>query len=162
VLQADPILYGECLSGALYWNDFLQLARAAGFGDPRLVTDRPISVDDPRLAARVGNICFFSATYRLFKLAGLEASCEDYGQAVRYRGGIAHAPDAFDLDRHHRFERGRVTAVCGNTWRMLAETRFAPAFDFFGDTGTHYGIFDGCGEALPFNTGGATAPDSCC
>jgi len=23
----DPILYGECLSGALYWNDFLNLAK---------------------------------------------------------------------------------------------------------------------------------------
>lgn len=26
-LAADPILYGECLAGALYWNDFLHLAR---------------------------------------------------------------------------------------------------------------------------------------
>ena len=26
-LMADPVLYGECLSGALYWNDFIQLAK---------------------------------------------------------------------------------------------------------------------------------------
>jgi SAM-dependent methyltransferase len=161
-LQSDPVLYGECLSGALYWNDFLQLAGAAGFGDPRLVTDRPISVDDTRLAARVGNIRFFSATYRLFKLAGLEASCEDYGQAVRYRGGIAHAPDAFELDQHHRFERGKLVPVCGNTWRMLAETRFASAFEFYGDSATHYGIFDGCGESLPFSAGAGAGPEACC
>lgn len=161
-LQSDPVLYGECLSGALYWNDFLQLARAAGFGDPRLVADRPIAVDDARLAARVGNIRFFSATYRLFRLDGLEPSCEDYGQAVRYKGGIAHAEDAFVLDKHHRFERGRLVPVCGNTSRMLAETRFAPAFEYFGDTGTHYGIFDGCGEALPFSADGAAEPGACC
>ena len=24
------VLYGECLSGALYWNDFLHLARKVG------------------------------------------------------------------------------------------------------------------------------------
>ena len=30
---------------------------------------------------------FYSATYRLFNIAGLEARCEDYGQAVIYRGG---------------------------------------------------------------------------
>lgn len=26
-LQQDPVLWGECLTGALYWNNFLQLAR---------------------------------------------------------------------------------------------------------------------------------------
>ena len=26
-LVQDPVLYGECLTGALYWNDFFQLAR---------------------------------------------------------------------------------------------------------------------------------------
>ena len=45
-LRRDPVLYGECLSGALYWNDFLELARAAGFADPRLVTDKPVAVED--------------------------------------------------------------------------------------------------------------------
>ena len=36
-LREDPVLLGECLGGALYWNDFQNLAREAGFGDPRLV-----------------------------------------------------------------------------------------------------------------------------
>ena len=40
-LAKDPELYGECLGGALYWNDFLSLAKGAGFHDPRLVTSRP-------------------------------------------------------------------------------------------------------------------------
>ena len=35
-VQSHPVLYGECLGGALYWNDFLRMARAAGFADPRL------------------------------------------------------------------------------------------------------------------------------
>lgn len=26
-VRRDPVLYGECLGGALYWNDFLRLAR---------------------------------------------------------------------------------------------------------------------------------------
>ncbi|NIW24058.1 MAG: methyltransferase type 11, partial [Gammaproteobacteria bacterium] len=25
-VAADPVLFGECLGGALYWNDFLNLA----------------------------------------------------------------------------------------------------------------------------------------
>ena len=30
-IRADPLLYGECLGGALYWNDFLPIAKQAGF-----------------------------------------------------------------------------------------------------------------------------------
>ena len=88
-VKNDPVLYGECLGGALYWNDFLGLARRAGFADPRLVEDRPLAITDAELAPRTAGVNFFSATYRLFKLDGLEADCEDYGQAVIYRGSIA-------------------------------------------------------------------------
>jgi hypothetical protein len=162
-LTRDPVLYGECLSGALYWNDFLQLARAHGFADPRLVNDRRIDVNNAELVARTGNIRFYSATYRLFKLEGLETACEDSGQAVICKGGLAEEPDAFVLDGHHLIERGKVFAVCGNTWRMLADTRFAPYFDFIGDFSTHYGIFPGCGTSIPFATDAAAAPAaSCC
>ncbi len=163
-LMADPVVRGECLAGALYWNDFLALSKAAGFGDPRLVSDRALAVSDPVIAAAVAPIRFFSATYRLWKLAGLEPACEDYGQAVRYRGGIEGAEAAFELDKHHRIEVGRVFPVCGTTWRMLKETRFSPHFDFIGDFSRHFGVFEGCGTALPFSQVGAGAPvtGGCC
>lgn len=149
-LRQDPVLHGECLSGALYWGDFLALAKAAGFGDPRLVSDRPLAVVDPLIAEKVAPGRFFSATYRLFKLTGLEPACEDYGQAVRYRGTIPDAPHNFILDKHHDIETGRLFPVCGNSWRMLQESRLAPHFDFFGDMTNHFGIFKGCGTDLPF------------
>ena len=85
-IKADPLLYGECLGGALYWNDFLPMAKRAGFLDPRLVTSRPIAVENEAMRAKLGQAKFFSATYRLFKLEGLEPACEDYGQAVIYKG----------------------------------------------------------------------------
>ncbi|MCW8885711.1 MAG: methyltransferase domain-containing protein [Motiliproteus sp.] len=150
-LVNDPVLYGECLSGALYWNDFHNLAKKAGFIDPRLVEDRPITIDNPRIEARIGHINFFSATYRLFKLPELESHCEDYGQAVIYKGTVEHCPEKFMLDKHHLIERGKIFPVCGNTFRMLHDTRFCEHFDFFGSWDTHYGIFDGCGTALPFD-----------
>ncbi|MFO7553353.1 MAG: methyltransferase domain-containing protein [Haliea sp.] len=162
--RRDPVLYGECLGGALYWNDFLQLAKRQGFADPRLVEDRPLDVTDPALTAKLGNIRFFSATYRLFKLEGLESDCEDYGQAVVYRGTVPNCPHGFALDSHHIIETGRVFPVCGNTWRMLQDTRFAPHFDFIGDFSRHYGIFEGCGVAMPFSQGSVTSgdPSPCC
>ncbi|HYH71449.1 MAG TPA: methyltransferase domain-containing protein [Methyloceanibacter sp.] len=164
-VRADPLLYGECLGGALYWNDFIPMAKQAGFLDPRLVTSRPIAVEDDAMRQKLGQAEFFSATYRLFKLDGLETACEDYGQAVIYKGGLDEQPEAFALDGHHLIERGRVFPVCGNTWRMLADTRFAPYFDFIGDFSRHYGIFPGCGTDIPFATtteGEAKSGGGCC
>ncbi|MDH1933228.1 methyltransferase domain-containing protein [Pseudomonas sp. GD03696] len=162
-LRQDEVLYGECLGGALYWNDFENLARRHGFSDPRLVEDRPISVDDPHLVDKLGDARFFSATYRLFKLEGMEPACEDYGQAVIYQGSIPGAAHAFILDKHHRIETGRVFPVCGNTWRMLKDTRFATHFQFIGDFSRHFGLFEGCGGGLPFDQPDAAAPAaSCC
>ncbi|MEG6509984.1 methyltransferase domain-containing protein [Methyloligella sp. 2.7D] len=163
-VRNDPLLYGECLGGALYWGDFLGIAKGAGFADPRLVDSRPLEIEDPAIAAKLGNARFFSATYRLFKIQDLEASCEDYGQAVIYRGGVAEQPDRFVLDAHHAIERGKVFPVCGNTWHMLKQSRFAPFFEFIGDFATHYGIFEGCGTQMPFAEGVAVAgsDSSCC
>lgn len=151
-LQNDPVLWGECLSGALYWNDFLNIAKSAGFTDPRVVSSNPITVENEELQDKLGDIQFFSVTYRLFKLESLESDCEDYGQAVRYKGTIKHNPAFFDLDNHHRFPKGKMMAVCGNTYMMLNDTRFAEHFEFFGDWNTHYGIFEGCGGNIPFKS----------
>lgn len=161
-LMLDPVLFGECLSGALYWNDFHNLAKANGFGDPRLVDDRPITIDNTELAARTGNIKFFSATYRLFKLENLEPACEDYGQSVVYRGTIPHHPHAFVLDKHHYIETGKQFPLCGNTWHMLHDTRFAQHFDFYGNSEKHFGIFEGCGSTLPYDDNVTNKTGGCC
>ena len=164
-LRNDPVIYGECLGGALYWNDFLTLAKGAGFGDPRLVEDRSLTIDNEKIEALVKPIRFYSATYRLVNLQDLEPSCEDYGQAVIYKGTIAESPQMFVLDKHHHIEAGRVFPVCGNTWAMLHDTRFKPHFEFIDGPGKHFGIFDGCGEAVPFDQEtvvGSDAGGSCC
>ncbi len=158
-LIKDPVLYGECLSGALYWNDFQNLAKKCGFLDPRLAEDRPLNIDNANIEKLIGHINFYSATYRLFKLDGLEPACEDYGQCVVYKGTIAHHEELFILDKHHAIETGRHFPVCGNTWRMLQETRFKPHFEFYGDMSKHFGIFAGCGTTLPFDTNNTTQTD---
>lgn len=163
-LRHDPVARGECLGGALYWNDFLNIAKQAGFTDPRLVTDRPLGVNNAALKAKLAPARFWSATYRLFAIDGLEPACEDYGQAVIYKGGLDGAEKSFDLDGHHRIEKGKIFPVCGNTYRMLSESRFAPWFDFIGDWSTHYGIFPGCGTNAPFGQSSPEAATSgaCC
>jgi arsenite methyltransferase len=161
-VRNDPVLYGECLGGALYWNDFLRLAHNAGFADPRLVEDRPLDITDPELAEKTAGLRFFSATYRLFKLEQLETACEDYGQTVIYRGTIPGHAARCILDKHHDIATGKIFPVCGNTWHMLKGSRFAAHFEFSGDFSRHYGLFEGCGGGLPFDesAGGGAAP--CC
>jgi arsenite methyltransferase len=162
-VSSDPVLYGECLGGALYWNDFERLAQTVGFSDPRLFEDRPLDITSPELMARIGSLSFFSATYRLFKIDELEPDCEDYGQAVIYKGTIANHPNRFVLDKHHDIEKGRVFPVCGNTWRMLHDSRFSEHFEFVGDFSHHYGMFEGCGGGLPFDSGvPGEGSESCC
>jgi len=163
-LASDPTLYGECLSGAQYWNDFQTLSVATGFRDPRLVDASPIAIHDPKIAKLFGDIRFCSATYRLFKIAQLEAACEDYGQSVIYRGTVEDEPRRFVLDKHCVIERGPPVPVCGNTWRMLHNTRFRTHFDFTGDWDRHYGVFERSAASLPFDVSGSTDPGAggCC
>lgn len=157
-LRNDEILWGECLSGALYWNDFHNLAKKCGFADPRLVEDSPITIQNNAVRQTIDNLGqngldFFSATYRLFKISSLEAACEDFGQAVIYKGTIPRHPSGWALDDHHYMETGKVFPVCGNSFLMLKETRFEKHFDFIGDFSKHYGIFNGCGTNIPYGNG---------
>jgi arsenite methyltransferase len=167
-LRVDPVLWGECLSGALYWNDFENMAIRAGFDDPRLVEDAPITVANATVQASIddsGNagVQFYSATYRLWKLPEmLEPACEDYGQAVVYKGTIPRAASKWKLDKGHIFEAGRMFPVCGNTWNMLKTSPLKDHFHFYGDFSKHYGIFEGCGSSLPYDSANGSAAGSCC
>lgn len=155
--QLDPVLLGECLGGALYIEDFRRALERVGLYDHRTVTRSPITITDPKVAAKVGAARFSSHTIRAFRLH-LEDRCEDYGQVATYQGTLADAPHFFVLDDHHRFEKGRPMLVCRNTAAMLSETRFAPHFRIEGEATTHFGLFP-CGPAA----GPAeTTPAGCC
>lgn len=142
-LTRDVVLYGECLAGALYWNDFLNLAKRAGFADPRLVESRGLTINNPAIEAKLDGIRFHSATCRLFNIEALEPGRENYGQAVIYKGSLANHPHGFLLDDQHFMATGKLSPVCGNTWLMLSQSRFCEHFEFIGDFKTHYGGFKG-------------------
>lgn len=161
-LQKDPVLWGECLSGALYWNDFLTFSKEAGFRDPRAVEDHPITVENEALEEKLKGYSFYSVTYRLFKIDDLESDCEDYGQAVRYKGTVPFEMNEMLMDGGHLFPKGKIMAVCGNSYKMLHNTRYKKHFDFFGDWSTHYGIFEGCGGSMPFSENSQIGEGACC
>lgn len=156
-LRTDPVLLGECLSGALYVEDFRRIMGRLGCADVRCVSQSPIPLLDAQIEARIGMVHFRSMTMRAFRLS-LEDRCEDFGQIATYRGSIAGHPHAFVLDDHHRFETAKPLRVCGNTFDMLAASRFAGHFDLLGDKGTHFGLFD-CAPAVDPSS---CATGSCC
>ena len=140
-LRQDPVLLGECLGGALYWEDFRRILQSLGCPDVRKVKQNPISIDDPEIYAKIGMIKFESITVRAFKMP-LEDRCEDFGQVAVYLGGIEQHPHSFELDDHHHFETGRPLRVCGNTADMLAGSRYGQYFQVLGDKSNHFGLFD--------------------
>ncbi len=149
-LVADPLLYGECLSGALYWSDFLNLAKSCGFLEPRLVSSRQITIDNDEIINRVNGINFYSATYRLFKVDNLESQGENYGQQVTYKGTIDNHKAQFNLDENNTFITNKPTNIDGNTWKILQQSRFKTHFSFNGNFDTHLGAFSNQNTAFPF------------
>ena len=144
-LDHDPLLRGECLSGALYIEDFRRLLLKFNVADYRVVSQSPITTFSEDIARKLAGISFNSFTIRAFKL-DLEDRCEDYGQVAIYLGTIAETPQAFLLDDHHLFEKNRPVPVCKNTAQMLLETRFGEHFKILGNADTHFGLFD-CGPS---------------
>jgi arsenite methyltransferase len=158
-LKEDPVLWGECLAGAMYTEDLRRLLHGCGCADVRQLSSRPVPINDPEVEARIGMVRFTSRTFRAFKLE-LEDRCEDYGQVATYLGTIAGHPHVFELDDHHRLEAGRPLSVCGNTAAMLSETRYGPHFRVQGDRSTHFGLFD-CSPSTT-SSGEAAGPVACC
>ena len=148
-LQADEVLWSECLTGAAYVEDLRRITTKSGFADVRIVKSRTLS-------DVVEGIRFASRTMRGFKLP-LEDRCEDFGQVAVYLGTLAEDPLSFTLDDHHVFHAGVPMRVCKNTADMLSASRFAPYFKV-SEPMHHLGAFD-CGPQAEF----AVIPDgSCC
>ena len=157
-LLEDRVLYGECISGALYWNDFLQIAKTVGFRDPRVLgKSSPFKIINEEIIMKVEGYKFYSVTARLWKHPEMELTQEDYGYVVTYNGSfnaetgdIGSLPDctakattgccggdadcvpfgSFQLDADHTFECCVPTPVSGNTYLMLQSSRFSTMFGF--------------------------------
>lgn len=161
-LKEDPVLYGECLSGAMYIEDFRRLLRQLDCLDYRVVSSRKIGINNAEIEEKVGMIDFYSMTIRAFKLDSLEDICEDYGQVAIYQGTLEDHPHTFALDDHHLFEAGKPMLVCGNTASMISETRYGAHFEVIGDRSVHYGPFD-CGPEGAIDTGNSNqSAGACC
>ena len=79
-------MWGECLSGALYIEDFRRMMLKNGFSDLRVMSKSAVTVENEEIQKLLGDIKFFSITFRIFKISSLEDKCEDFGQKAVYKG----------------------------------------------------------------------------
>lgn len=160
-IKNDPVLYGECLGGAMYIEDFRRMLKSLGCPDIRYMSRRKINIDDPKIAEKTGNITFCSITVRVFKLDDMEDICEDFGQVAYYQGTIPNHPHQFQLDDHHIFIAQKPMLVCGNTASILTNTRFAKHFKIIGDRTLHYGPFN-CAAGIEKLKSSGDSAGTCC
>jgi arsenite methyltransferase len=113
-LTRDKVLWGECLSGALYIEDFRRMIKEVGFNYYFTVTSNPITINNLEISKQLGEIKFFSATIRAFKIPELEDRCEDYGDEAMYLGTIPGQEEEFMFDRSHVFKTNIAEKVCRN------------------------------------------------
>ena len=124
----DPILRGECLSGAMYVEDFRRLLVECGTQVCYDLAHEPLEVGDFQIATKLGSIGFASRTMRAIKCDKFEDREEDYQQTATYLGTMPELPRYFDLDSEVRFIKGRPVAISGNMATFLENSRYAKHF----------------------------------
>ncbi|KAG8002049.1 Arsenite methyltransferase [Nibea albiflora] len=124
-MKKDPVLWGEGMGGAQFWQDFISLARSVGFSTPHLVSASKIVIYNCDLKAKAGDISYASGTYRLFKLPKSPLVSE---ATVTYKGTVAEFPDQLDFDSSHCFKKDVAVKVNGEMAAILQSSRFSSDF----------------------------------
>ncbi|XP_058841247.1 arsenite methyltransferase [Acipenser ruthenus] len=124
-IREHKVLWGECLGGALWWEDLVRLAQEVGFSPPRLVTASHIAIGNKELGSIVGDYRFVSATYRLFKVP---KSCPKERSQVIYNGSITNWEKFLEFDANYTFKGRDAMVVDGDAAAILRSSRFADDF----------------------------------
>jgi arsenite methyltransferase len=142
-LKQDKVLWGECLSGALYIEDFRRKMVNAGFNYYYTFSQSLITVNNPEIELQLKNIKFYSITVRAYKIEELEDRCEDYGDEATYLGTLAPGlEESFKFDHSHVFKTGEKTRVCRNFSLVLRKCPlYAKHFKVI-EGKNHIGLFE--------------------
>lgn len=141
-VRNDPIMRGECMGGAMYFEDFRRLLEKCGFTTYYIVDKTPIQPNDFEVARMVGDIKFYSCTVRVFKCENLEDREENYGHSATYLGTMKENARYFDFDESCRFVRNKTIGVSGNVAQIIKTSRLKEHFKVEGDGSVHQGLFD--------------------
>lgn len=117
-MQADPILWSGCISGAFTEDGFLKAFQDAGFYGIEILKR------DVAPWQTVQGIEFRSVIVQAWK--GKQGSCFECKQAVIYKGPFLKVLD----DDGHAMERGKRYAVCDKTFQLYQKAPYRGFFEF--------------------------------
>uniref|UniRef100_A0AAR2IJK2 Arsenite methyltransferase n=1 Tax=Pygocentrus nattereri TaxID=42514 RepID=A0AAR2IJK2_PYGNA len=121
----DPVLWGEGMAGALYWQDLISVVKELGFSTPRLVAASRIQVYSPELQKKAGDIKYASGTYRIFKLPNYSTQTK---ALITYKGTVPECAECFELDSSYSFKTNVAVEVDAEIAAILKYTRFSSDF----------------------------------
>ncbi|OXB82395.1 UNVERIFIED_CONTAM: hypothetical protein H355_009320 [Colinus virginianus] len=125
-VRKHRVLWGECLAGALFWEDLYSIAKEVGFSPPCLVTASPITIGSKELEDIIGDCSFVSATFRLFKVPG--SSRTGPGQVIYNAGHPGLRVPESSLVMFLSPQEGAVVDVDAEMATILRSSRFAEKF----------------------------------
>jgi arsenite methyltransferase len=163
--RKDEVLWGECISGALQWEEWMRIATEVGFSPPMLVKASPITIEREDLRAVIGNVKFCSATYRLFKPDDSEdCSAKDPLMNVKLKGGMSGSPNSFQLTWDISIGTCCTSIIPASFVSAILSSRLAPHFDISPASPqavatTHYKSAQDLLTVNPFNL---LDDESCC
>jgi MoaA/NifB/PqqE/SkfB family radical SAM enzyme/SAM-dependent methyltransferase len=114
-MRVNPILWGECLSGALTQEELLTFLEEAGFYGLHILKKT--------LWKEVEHIPFYSVTVRGYKYEK-QAGCRFIGQRAVYLGPFKGVTD----EEGHYFPRGVAVEICSDTYDKLSVGPLKPSF----------------------------------
>lgn len=104
--EHQELLSGEYIGGALKWEDLILYATGAGFTQPRLVTAKPVVIENEDIQKAIGKVKFVSAIFRCFKLptADNETKAFDLPYQLTYETPVTNSEDEFFFDHSLQFK----------------------------------------------------------
>lgn len=145
-MQDDTTLWGECISGALKEDDFIELARKAGFYG--------LYITSRYLYREAEGHIFYSITLNGYKLPK-GSECKFQGHFAIYNGPFNKISD----DEDHEYPAGVPVEICTDTLKRLSQEPYAGQFSIIENTDKGVTVMDdsGCCEPSDTSKGG-----SCC
>ncbi|XP_029658554.1 arsenite methyltransferase-like [Octopus sinensis] len=124
-IRTNKELWGEGLSGALYWKQLLELTQEIGFSQVHIVSISRIPVEREDYKKLIGNIKYAAVTCRLFKLP---KNSKPSSAQVVYTGGIVDHEDSLKFSRHITFSSNKPVTVDADLHAILKYSRFGEKF----------------------------------
>ncbi|CAF3322330.1 unnamed protein product [Rotaria socialis] len=111
--EYQELLSDEYISGALQWEDLILYATEAGFTQPRLVTAKPVTIENEDIQQAIGDAKFVSAIFRCFKLPlnDNHATLFNVPYQLTYETPLLSCEEEFFFDHLTQFKLGELLVV---------------------------------------------------